>query len=95
MMPWIPTSYQTKMSKKKAYQRILSLVMKPVIVYYLNSDIIILIFVALHLQFASVRMKVKSSGNSSIKKKNFFKIYLFYLFIFGCVGSSLLHVGFL
>ena len=23
------------------------------------------------------------------------KIYLFYLFIFGCVGSSLLHVGFL
>ena len=25
----------------------------------------------------------------------FFKIYLFNLFIFGCVGSSLLHVGFL
>ena len=25
----------------------------------------------------------------------FFKINLFYLFIFGCVGSSLLHAGFL
>ena len=73
--------------KEKSISKILSLVMKPVIVYYLNSDIIILIFVALHLQFVSVRMKVKSSGNSSIKKKNFFKIYLFYLFIFGCVGS--------
>ena len=24
----------------------------------------------------------------------FFKIYLFYLFIFGCIGSSLLHMGF-
>lgn len=71
LMPSIPTFYQTKRSKKKAYQRILSLVMKPVIVYYLNSDIIILIFVALHLQFASVRLNVNSSGNSSIKK-NFF-----------------------
>ena len=28
-------------------------------------------------------------------QSSFFKIYLFYLFIFGCIGSSLLHTGFL
>ena len=32
---------------------------------------------------------------SDVLGVNFFLIYLFNLFIFGCVGSSLLHTGFL
>ena len=52
-----------------------------------------------YLKFNTLKMELIASSMSVIHSLHFivifFKIYLFYLFIFGCVGSSLLCVGFL
>ena len=44
--------------------------------------------------FICLRQMKDISSYINFSLEHFFAVYLFILFIFGCVGSSLLHVGF-